>query len=68
MEKQSLGAATLKTYPQEKCVMSSEKHSRFVEKCKSKKLPRSRVMNILIDMWLEGTVEIPSYERTAITG
>lgn len=45
-------------YPMERVIMNQEKHKKFVEKCKEVSLPKSRVINILIDKWLKGKVSL----------
>lgn len=45
-------------YPMERVIMNRKKHAQFVSKCKKVKLPKSRVMNILIEKWLKDEVSI----------
>ncbi|MBC7076715.1 MAG: hypothetical protein H5T92_00140 [Synergistales bacterium] len=47
-----------KRYPVERCVMTKEKNERFRQKCRELNLPKSRVINNLIDLWLKGKVEV----------
>ncbi len=45
-------------YPIERCVMSKEKHRRFVEYCRKVGKPKSRVINLLIDKLIAGEVTV----------
>lgn len=47
-----------KKYPVERCVMKKEKNVRFRAKCKKLDIPKSRVINDLLDLWLEGKITL----------
>ncbi len=47
-----------KKYPVERCVMTKAKNERFRKKCKKLGLAKSRVINDLLDLWLDGKVSL----------
>jgi hypothetical protein len=47
-----------KKYPVERCVMRKEKQERFAAKCKKLGKPKSRVINDLLDLWLDDKVKV----------
>lgn len=45
-----------KKYPMERVIMNKEKHVKFVSKVKKIKIAKSRAINLLIDLLIDGIV------------